>query len=129
MRNFQFQCKYKFLYNALATLAMNPLNDAGVCTVKSGIVYDGIGIAYGTMMLFSTCVTIGRSEFSHSKLTVLTRNTLFNQKLETHFCYSKLTFSTRTSLLLLETHFFNSKLTTRKKKKTPRFRPGCNRVR
>ena len=49
------------------------------------------------------------TRFSYSKLTFLTRNSLF--LLETHFSYSKLTFLTRNSLLLLETHFSYSKLT------------------
>ena len=46
---------------------------------------------------------------SYSKLTFLTRNSLF--LLETHFSYSKLAFLTRNSLFLLETHFSYSKLT------------------
>ena len=49
------------------------------------------------------------SKVSYSKLTFLTRNSLF--LLETHFSYSKLTFLTRNSLFLLETHFPYSKLT------------------
>ena len=62
------------------------------------------------------------THFSYSKLTFLTRNSLF--LLETHFSYSKLafltrnslfnsklTFLTRNSLFLPKTHFFNSKLT------------------
>ena len=49
------------------------------------------------------------SKVSYSKLTFLTRNSLF--LLETHFSYSKLTFLTRDSLFLLETRFSYSKLT------------------
>ena len=49
------------------------------------------------------------THFSYSKLAFLTRNSLF--LLETHFSYSKLTFLTRNSLFLLETHFSYSKLT------------------
>ena len=49
------------------------------------------------------------THFSYSKLTFLTRNSLFS--LETHFSYSKLTFLTRNSLFLLETRFSYSKLT------------------
>ena len=49
------------------------------------------------------------SKVSYSKLTFLTRSSLF--LLETHFSYSKLTFLTRNSLFLLETHFSYSKLT------------------
>ena len=48
------------------------------------------------------------SKVSYSKLTFLTRNSLF--LLETHFPYSKLTFLSRNSLFLLETHFSYSKL-------------------
>ena len=49
------------------------------------------------------------THFSYSKLAFLTRNSLF--LLETHFSYSKLAFLTRNSLFLLETHFSYSKLT------------------
>ena len=49
------------------------------------------------------------THFSYSKLTFLTRNSLFS--LETRFSYSKLTFLTRNSLFLLETRFSYSKLT------------------
>ena len=49
------------------------------------------------------------SKVSYSKLTFLTRNSLF--LLEIHFSYSKLAFLTRNSLFLLETHFSYSKLT------------------
>ena len=49
------------------------------------------------------------TRFSYSKLAFLTRNSLF--LLETHFSYSKLTFLTRNSLFLLETRFSYSKLT------------------
>ena len=49
------------------------------------------------------------THISYSKLAFLTRNSLF--LLETHFSYSKLTFLTRNSLFLLETHFSYSKLT------------------
>ena len=59
---------------------------------------------------------------SYSKLTFLTRNSLFLIEthfsysklaflLETHFSYSKLAFLTRNSLFLLETRFSYSKLT------------------
>ena len=48
------------------------------------------------------------SKVSYSKLTFLTRNSLF--LLETHFSYSKLAFLTRNSLFLLETRFSYSKL-------------------
>ena len=50
-----------------------------------------------------------KTHFSYSKLAFLTRNSLF--LLETHFSYSKLTFLTQNSLFLLETHFSYSKLT------------------
>ena len=49
------------------------------------------------------------THFSYSKLAFLTRNSLF--LLETHFSYSKLAFLTRNSLFLLETHFSYSKFT------------------
>ena len=50
------------------------------------------------------------THFSYSKLAFFfTRNSLF--LLETRFSYSKLTFLTRNSLFLLETHFSYSKLT------------------
>ena len=62
------------------------------------------------------------THFSYSKLTFLTRNSLFLLKthfsysklaflLETRFSYLKLTFLTRNSLFLLETRFSYSKLT------------------
>ena len=56
-----------------------------------------------------TFVNTGNS-FHFSKLTFLTRNSLF--LLETYFSNSKLTFLTRNSLFLLETYFSNSKLTS-----------------
>ena len=54
-------------------------------------------------------LTLGASDIRLMHMHV--KNLFCNDYSVTHFSYSKLTFLTRNSLFLLEAHFFNLKLT------------------